>query len=94
MKLSKGFKALLYAACGALYATGVAVRLLATRGLVDRGLGPEPMPARTSILIAHSVVGLAFLVLFGCLWSAHVEPGLRRKRSGAADRFCSRRSGS
>lgn len=87
MKLSKRFKAVLLGAGAALYATGVAVLILSSRFEVDRGFGPEPAPARAPLLHAHAVVGLAFLVLFGCLWSEHIEPGLKkrkRRRSGLA----------
>lgn len=80
MKLPPRLKTALLSSVAALYATGVAVWVLASRFQVDRGLGPEPSPWRTPLLRAHAVVGLAFLPLFGYLWAAHVEPGLRRRK--------------
>lgn len=80
MKLGRGFKALLLWTSALLYATGLAVWALAKLFLVDNGYGPEPSPWKTPALHAHSVLGLLFLVLFGYLWSAHVEPGLRQKK--------------
>jgi hypothetical protein len=81
MKLGRTFKAVLFWCSGLLYATGLAAWALASRYFqVDQGYGPEPSPLKPRFLHAHSVLGLAFLGVFGYLWHAHVEPGLKHKR--------------
>jgi len=80
MKLGRRFKTLLLACSALLYASGLAVWIAATLLWVDNGYGPEPSPWKAPLLHAHSVAGLVFLALFGYLWSAHVEPGLRQKK--------------
>lgn len=86
MKLGPRFKAALLWTSAFLYMSGLAVWLLATRFQTDNGYGGlESSPWKPAVLHAHSVAGLAFLGLFGYLWSAHVEPGLKqrkKKRSG------------
>lgn len=84
MKLDRRFKALLLWTCAALYATGLAAWALASFFKIDQGYGPEPSPWKPWALHAHSVAGLFFLVLFGYLWRAHVEPGLRHKKKKAS----------
>ncbi len=80
MKLGRGFKSALLWTSALLYATGAGVWVLAKWFAVDEGYGLQPSPWRPPVLHAHSVLGLLFLVLFGYLWSAHVEPGLRQKK--------------
>ena len=85
MKLGRTFKRTLLWTSGLLYVTGVAVWILAKWFSVDEGYGPQPSPWRPAALHAHSIAGLFFLALFGYLWSAHIEPGLKqrkKKRSG------------
>ena len=88
MKLTRGFKAALLGVSLLLYATGLAAWALATLARVDDGYGGlQASPWRPPVLHAHSVAGLVFLVLFGYLWSVHVEPGLKqrkKRRSGLA----------
>ena len=81
MKLGPRFKAALLWTSAILYATGIAVWALASPRLQTTGdYGPEPSPLKPRFLHAHSVAGLFFLVLFGYLWHAHVEPGLQRQK--------------
>lgn len=85
MKLDRWFKAVLLWTSAFLYMSGLAAWALARWFQTDQGFGPEPSPLKPWALHAHSVAGLGFLVLFGYLWRAHIEPGLRRrkkKRSG------------
>jgi hypothetical protein len=85
MKLGRRFKAALLWTSALLYITGIAAKVLATHFQTDLGYGLEPSPLKPWFLHAHSVAGLLFLVLFGYLWHAHVEPGLaqrKKKRSG------------
>jgi hypothetical protein len=85
MKLGRRFKAVLLWTSALLYISGLAAWALASHFQVDAGYGLEPSPLKPWFLHAHSVAGLFFLVLFGYLWNAHVEPGLkhqRKKRSG------------
>jgi hypothetical protein len=91
MKLGRTFKSVLLWTSGLLYATGLAVWALAKWFSVDDGYGLQPSPWRPTALHAHSVAGLIFLVLFGYLWSAHIEPGLKqrkKKRSGVVLLAC------
>lgn len=80
MKLGRGFKAALLWTSAFLYMSGLAAWLLADHFQTDHGFGPEPSPLKPWALHAHSVAGLAFLVLFGYLWRAHIEPGLQRRK--------------
>lgn len=86
MKLGRRFETILLATSALLYATGLAVWALGWPSFqTDQGFGPEPLPVRLAALHAHSVSGLFFLILFGYLWRAHVEPGLdqrKRRRTG------------
>ena len=85
MKLGRRFKPLLLWTSALLYITGIAAWILASHFRIDTGYGLEPSPLKPWFLHAHSVAGLFFLVLFGYLWSAHVEPGLKhqkKKKSG------------
>lgn len=80
MKLGRRFKAALLWTSAFLYATGIVVWALASRFQKSGDYGPEPSPLKPWILHAHSFAGLCFLVLFGYLWRAHVEPGLARRK--------------
>ncbi|MDE2511284.1 MAG: hypothetical protein KGL74_09190 [Elusimicrobia bacterium] len=80
MKLGRRFKTVLLWTSALLYASGLAVWALAKWFTTDEGYGPQPSPWKPSVLHAHSVAGLFFLILFGCLWSAHVEPGLKQRK--------------
>lgn len=80
MKLGPRFKPLLLWTSAFLYLSGLAAWLLATRFQVDQGYGLEPSPLKTWALHSHSVAGFVFLILFGYLWHAHVEPGLKHKK--------------
>jgi hypothetical protein len=85
MKLGRRFKAVLLGTSFFLYMTGLAAWALASHFQSDQGYGLEPSPWKSRLLHAHSVAGFLFLVLFGYLWHAHVEPGLKhqkKKRSG------------
>jgi hypothetical protein len=85
MKLGARFKTAFLLTSGFLYISGLAAWLLARYFLVDQGYGAEPSLLKPWALHAHSVAGFLFLVLFGYLWRAHVEPGLKhrkKKRSG------------
>ncbi|MDE2142571.1 MAG: hypothetical protein KGJ84_09190 [Elusimicrobia bacterium] len=80
MKLGRRFKSVLLWTSALLYASGLAVWALARWFTTDEGYGPQPSPWKPSVLHAHSVAGLFFLILFGYLWSAHVEPGLKQRK--------------
>ncbi|MFI5350283.1 MAG: hypothetical protein ACHQ2Z_12115 [Elusimicrobiota bacterium] len=80
MKLGGRFKAALLWTSALLYASGIAAWALATRFQTAGEYGPEPSPLKPWFLHAHSVAGLAFLVLFGYLWHAHIEPGLKHQK--------------
>lgn len=80
MKLGRRFKAALLWTSALLYGSGLAVWALAKCFTTDEGYGPQPSPWKPSVLHAHSVAGLFFLVLFGYLWSVHVEPGLKQRK--------------
>ena len=85
MKLNRRFKSVLLWTSAFLYATGIAVWALAKWFSVDDGYGLQPSSWRPTALHTHSVAGLFFLILFGYLWSAHIEPGMKqpkKKRSG------------
>jgi hypothetical protein len=86
MKLGRRFKAALLWTSAFLYITGLAAWALASPRFQASGeYGPEPSPLKPWFLHAHSVAGLFFLVLFGYLWNAHIEPGLKhqkKKKSG------------
>lgn len=87
MKLGKVFKRLLLATIALIWGSGLVVWALGLWFQVDRGLGPEPRPARVGWLEAHAVAGLFFFCLFGYLYRAHVEKGWRtrlKRRSGIA----------
>lgn len=87
MKLGRRFKAALLWTSALLYITGIAAWALASHFRTDQGYGLEPSPLKPWFLHAHSVAGFVFLVLFGYLWHAHIEPGLqhqKKKRSGLA----------
>lgn len=80
MKLGRGFKPVFLWTSFFLYATGLAAWALATHFQIDTGYGLEPSPMKSRVLHAHSVAGFLFLALFGYLWHAHVEPGLRHQK--------------
>lgn len=80
MKLSPRFKAVLLRTSAFLYMTGLAAWLLASRFQSDQGYGLEPSPLKPWFLHAHAVAGFLFLALFGYLWHAHVEPGLKHRK--------------
>jgi hypothetical protein len=85
MKLGRRFKPVLFWTSALLYITGAAAWALNAFFQVDQGYGFEPSPLRPWALHSHSILGLISLVLFGYLWGAHIEPGLkhkRKKRSG------------
>lgn len=85
MKLGRRFKPVLLWTSFFLYTTGLAAWFLASNFQSDQGYGLEPSPLKSWALHAHSAAGLLFLILFGYLWHAHVEPGLnqrKKKRSG------------
>lgn len=84
MKLGRTFKPLLLATTAALYATGVAVWALDKAFRVETEYGPEPSAWKSPALHAHSAIGLLFLILFGYLWSVHIEPGLKQKKKRAS----------
>ena len=80
MKLTSGFKRLLLWTSALLYASGAACWILTKYFIVDEGYGFQPSPYRPPVLHAHSILGLAFLLIFGYLWSAHIEPGIRQRK--------------
>jgi hypothetical protein len=85
MKLEPRFKTVLLGTSAFLYMSGLAAWVFARWFLIDQGYGAEPSPFKAWALHSHSVAGFVFLGLFGYLWRAHVEPGLKhrkKKRSG------------
>lgn len=80
MKLGGRFKTLLLGTSAFLYMSGLAAWALARFFQTDQGYGPEPSPLKPWFLHAHSIAGFLFLILFGYLWHAHVEPGLSRQK--------------
>lgn len=82
MKIHQPFKNILYLTLFGLYTTGLVVWILQTWFKVDNGFGPEAPASTIWYLRLHAWIGLWFLMVFGYLYGAHIQPGLmgRRKR--------------
>lgn len=86
MKLPLRLKWLVLASLHAMYFTGLITWVMGYWFQVQTAFGNEPSPFRLWWLQLHSIVSLWFLILFGYLFHAHVQPAWRRRkkrRSGA-----------
>jgi hypothetical protein len=81
MKIRQPFKFIFLSLLFALYFSGVAVFVMQTWFLIDRGFGAEKPTGTLGVLHIHSSVGIAFLVAFGYLLRSHVQTALRGRRS-------------
>jgi hypothetical protein len=80
MKIRGGFKIWLYGTSLSLYLSGLLIWILEHWFYIDRGFGSEPRPLRADVLHLHGILGLLFLIIFGCLYETHIKRGLRAKR--------------
>jgi hypothetical protein len=80
MKLGKRFKSIFLWSTAVLYITGVSVWILEHYFKIDTGYGFEPPALKAWALHAHSIVSFLFFVLFGYLYRAHIEPGLKKRK--------------
>lgn len=75
-----GAKITLLLVAVALYLSGLLTWIFDHWFFINLGFGPEPRPARTWWLHAHSVIGIGFLILFGYLIHSHLRPGWKRRK--------------
>ena len=80
MKLSRRFKVVLLLTLALMYSSGVLTWALSYWFLSHTEFGDEPSASRTPALQIHSVVSLWFMVVYGYLFHAHIEPSWRKRR--------------
>lgn len=89
MKISKDLKRAIYFMLGFLYLSGSTEWLLKTFFQVDKGMGPEPLPAEIWILRFHGTLSLGVLMLIGYVLRAHVVPSWKAGRGKKSGLFLS-----
>jgi hypothetical protein len=81
LKLSKTFKIILFVVLVSAFGTGTLWYIFEKWIRITGPLGPDHHPAQEILLRIHGIIAYATLLCLGFLIRAHIQPGLKGKRS-------------
>jgi len=81
LRISKKVQWSLFTAFAISFVTGVLFFVLKTWFLVEGDFGLEKHPWQFPLLKIHAASAFSIILLYGALWSTHVQFGWRSKRS-------------